>query len=371
MALTTSQWNKASKRNRKLVALVTAVLLASTPAAGILPGGGTAAAAESMLNVVPQPFVIDGIRTTVPTAIVDGETYISLRALNEKLGLATSWDAKARTAIVIGRNRVFIASPDKGTYELNGQPVYGSMSILSNGSTYIPLRFLLERMGYTISYDAPTRTIGIQTIDENKLTIASKTISEVNKSQSLIIHYPVISGYKNEEAEDRVNAYLKKEAETFAVSAQESLTKAIQDNKKWQAENPDVDYPPVAYEATYTITYNENDHLSLYVDYYIDLGGAHGSTIRVPYTFDLSTGETVSLKQAANNNANYVSIINKNINDQIKARKLDLIAPFEGIKADRPYYLRHGAIVISFEQYEYTAYALGMPEFAIPLKVFD
>lgn len=364
--------NKSLKRKRKLAAALAASMLLSTaPAAGLLPGAGSAAAAAAMLNVVSQPFFIDGKRTDVPTAIVDGETYISLRALNEKLGLSTSWDSKTRSAVVTGRNRVLIASPVNGSYELNGQRVYGSQAILNNGSTFLPLRFLLERMGYVISYDAKTRTITIQTINENKLNFATKTISKVTEKQSLLIHYPVISGYENDEGQSKVNAFLKKEAEAFAVSGQQSLTQATQESEQLQSDNPDIDYPPVAYEGNYTITYNEQDRLSLFVDYYIDLGGAHGTTVRIPYTFDLKTGETVYLKEAAGGNADYVTIINQSINAQIKARKLDLISPFEGIKPDRPFYLRHGAIVITFEQYEYTAYAQGMPEFTIPFRAFE
>jgi len=38
------------------------------------------------------------------------------------------------------------------------------------------------------------------------------------------------------------------------------------------------------------VTYNEQDKLSLYVDYYSYTGGAHGSVARVTYTFDLKTG---------------------------------------------------------------------------------
>ncbi|MEV5029104.1 stalk domain-containing protein [Paenibacillus sp. LPE1-1-1.1] len=370
--------NKSLKRKRKLAAALTASMLLSTaPAAGLLPGADFAAAAEgsaaaaSMLNVVSQPFLIDGMRTEVPTAIVDGETYISLRVLNEKLGLATSWDVKSRSAVVTGRNRVFIASPVNGSYELNGQRVYGSQAILNNGSTFLPLRFLLERMGYVISYDADTRTVDIQTIKENTLNFATKTISEVTEKQSLLIHYPVISGYENADTQSKVNAFLKREAESFTVSGQQSLTKTMQENEKLQSDNPDIDYPPVAYEGNYTITYNEQDMLSLYVDYYIDLGGAHGTTVRIPYTFDLKNGDTVSLKEAAGSHSDYVAIINQSINAQIKARKLNLLNPFEGIKPDRPFYLRHGAIVITFEQYEYTAYAQGMPEFMIPFRSFE
>ncbi|WP_240489256.1 RsiV family protein [Cohnella thermotolerans] len=110
--------------------------------------------------------------------------------------------------------------------------------------------------------------------------------------------------------------------------------------------------------------------MSLYVDYYVYTGGAHGMTARQPYTFDLATGNVLTLKEAAEGNANYVPIINAEIAKQIKVRKLELLTPFKTIEADRPFYLNHNGLVIYFEQYEYTPYAAGMPEFVIPLKAF-
>lgn len=126
-----------------------------------------------------------------------------------------------------------------------------------------------------------------------------------------------------------------------------------------------------AFEGAFNVTYNEQGRLSLYVDYYSYLGGAHGITIRVPYTFDLGNGELLTLKEAADYNSKYLSIINASINKQIKERKLPLIAPFNGIKSNRSFYLKHEGIAIAFEQYEYTSYAEGMPEFVTPFEAFE
>jgi hypothetical protein len=363
-------------RNRKLASVLAAALLIGTaPAAAWLPGSAqtaSAAPASVALKVASQPFVIDGVRSTVPTANVNGDTYIGIRSLNEKLGLATNWDSKSRTVTINGRNRTFKASPDKGSYLLNGQPVYGSPAILNNGSAYMPLRFLLERMGYSISYDGPSRTVGIRTIKENVLVISSKKIVGNVKNQPLHIYYPFIAGYANDAAQTKINAFLKKEAEAYAVSGQKAISQGAADNEAYRMDNPDakVRVMPVSYDGSYTVTYNEQNRLSLYMDYYIDLGGAHGMTVRIPYTFDLTTGNVLTLKEVTGGKADYVSIINASIRNQIKATKLALIAPFDGIKSDRPYYLKQGAVVIAFEQYEYTPYAAGMPEFAIPFTAF-
>ncbi|OBZ11256.1 MULTISPECIES: stalk domain-containing protein [Bacillales] len=363
---------KQSRSTRKAATVIAAAMLfASAPVAGWLPGGGVAAAAAQQLKIVSQPFVIDGIRSSIPTANVDGNTYISIRALNNKLGLSTSWDAATRSVVIKGRDRTLSASPDDGSYKLNGQPLYGNPAILINGSTYLPLRFVLERMGYGISYDGKTRTVGIETIKENALSIGTETISKVTKDQSLLIHYPVITGYTNEASQTKINEFLKQEAETYAASGQQAIAKAAADNKEMEANNKDMTMPVLSFDGAYTITYNEQNTVSLYVDYYSYLGGAHGMTERVSYTFDLMTGEELKLEDVTSGNLNYTSIIDASIREQIKARKLLLISPFEGIKPDRDFYLKHGAVVIAFGQYEYTSYAEGMPEFAIPFKAFE
>lgn len=357
---------------KKIAALVTAALLVvSTPAVGGIAGGVAAAAESQQLNVTSQPYNINGVLSNVPSANVEGNTYIGIRVLNETLGLGTSWDPKTRSITVTGRDRTFVASPDDGSYTLNGQVIYGNPAIIENDTAYLPLRFVLERMGYGISYDHGSKTVGIDTIQENTLSIETSTINKVTQEQSLIIHYPVISGYENAESQTKVNDFLKKEAEAYAVTGQQALSQAHKDVSELEDANPDLAMPPLSFEGTYTITYNEDNRLSLYVDYYTYLGGAHGMTERVPYTFDLKTGEQLSLREAANNHENYLDIINASIREQIKERKLLLLNPFEGIASDRPFYLKHGAVVISFDQYEYTAYAEGMPEFLTSFLAFS
>ncbi|NIK78207.1 hypothetical protein FHS15_003345 [Paenibacillus castaneae] len=363
--------HKSNKAKHKIsTVLAAALLLGSASTIAWTPGVNTVAAAAQTLQVVSQPFVIDGIKSTVPTANVDGNTYISIRALNDKLGLATSFDSNTKAVTIQGRDRVFTANSKDGSYELNGQLIYGNPAILQNGSAYMPLRFILERMGYGITYDAASRSVGIQTLTENKLAIETKTISNHTAGQSLLIQYPVITGYENPETEYKMNTYLKKEAEAYAASGQHAIAEASASNDELGAADKDTTIPDATYQSYYTVTYNEQNQLSLYIDYYLYTGGAHGMTERVPYTFDLSSGDVVTLKEAANSNPNYVAIINAAIRNQIKTRNLNLLSPFEGIAGDRPFYLKHDAVIIAFGQYEYTPYAEGIPEFAITFEAF-
>ncbi|MEK8132508.1 DUF4163 domain-containing protein [Paenibacillus filicis] len=359
------------RMGKGMLALAAAITVIAAPGAAGLASTQAYAAESAALPIAPMTVVIDGEGTAVPAVLVQGDTYIGLRALNERLGLDTGWDPGKRLVTVSGRGRTLTFSLDAlDKYTLNSQPVYGLPAIVQDGSTYLPLRFLLERMGYGISYDAGTRSVHIETIPENILSVETRKISEEKEKQSLVIYYPQITRLGDQGVQDKINAFLKQEADSQAAAGRLMLATAAEDNKGAAAANPKNSIPPVTLEGRYTVTYNEQGRLSLYFDYYSYTGGAHGMTVRDPYTFDLSTGRLLSLQEAAEGNSKYVSIIDKAIQSQIRERNLPLLQPFETIESNRDYFLKHGALVIYFSQYEYTPYSEGIPQFEIPFSAF-
>ncbi|WP_222708714.1 stalk domain-containing protein [Paenibacillus sp. N3.4] len=334
--------------------------------------GGQALAAESnlgsSLRVVSQPIVIDGHSSEIQSANVSGSTYIGLRMLIEKLGFTLVWNEEERTATISGHNRTLKMSIDSGQYIVNDNRIYGSSTMLHEGSLFVPLRLIAEQMGYGVSYDAATQKITIDAIKENNLTIQTVKVAKEGSNQSSDIQYPQIAGLADKAVQQKINDFLVSENQARISAGLSAVKKADEENAKIKADNPTIIIPPSTLESSYEVTYNEQNKLSLYSDYYLYTGGAHGTTSRRGYTFDLLTGEQVTLKEAARNQANYVSQINTIIKKQISDTGLFLLAPFETIEADRDYFLKHEGIVVYFNQYEYTAYAEGMPEFIIPFS---
>lgn len=363
---TTTKRIQRSKRG--LIAFTMAITLAIAPlTAGVHLGN--AAAATVRYRIISQSFDINGVQTKITALNTDNTTYVGVRVLNTSLGLKTQWDKAKQTVTVSGRDRVLVLDLKTGAAALNEQTIYGIPAIVQNNMTYVPFRYLLEQLGYGVSYDKASNTVKVIAIQENELKITNSLIEQEDTKQSLRVNYPQLSGYANEEAQGRINDYLKKEAQKHADNGKVVLAEAIRYNDQAIADNPDLSIPPVLYEGTYTVTYNEQGKLSLYVDYYIYTGGAHGITVREPYTFDLSTGSLLTLKEAAINEK-YVSIINSEILSQIKARNIMMLNPFATIEADRDFFLRHSGVVVYFEQYEYTPYAEGMPEFEVSYDKF-
>ncbi|MFS0726951.1 stalk domain-containing protein [Paenibacillus sp. 1P07SE] len=358
------------KRSKKtpMIALAAAIALSVPAVAAPIPQ----ASAQHLVQT--QTYAIDGTRVDLPTINIDGTTYIGLRSLNTSLGLNTNYSPINREVHVEGNNRTMTIdlSEPVSAYFFNDQRVYGMSAIVQDGTTYMPVRFLLERMGYGISYDAAAKTVGITQIQENDLTIETHKIESGEGEPHVLVHYPQVSGYADEEAQASVNAFLKEQAEQRAAAGAEEIARAQSENDAAEADNPDLTIPPVSFDGTYLVTYNEQDKLSLYVDYYSYTGGAHGITDRAAYTFDLTTGEQLSLQDAANGRADYVEVINDSIQRQLDAGAYHFMEPFESIDtADQNFFLKHDAIVVYFGVYEYTAYAEGIPEFPVPFTAFE
>jgi hypothetical protein len=357
---------KKNKGKRDLLAITLAATLLAAPMALSLPAGHAAAATiSSKFSSTATPFNIEGTRTSIATINKNNTTYIALRSLNNSLGLSTNYEKATQVVNIAGRGRVLQIDLKNKATTLNGQLIFGPEPILQNGTTFLPLRFLLERMGYEVSYEQATKVIGIHAIQENNLKIHSEVIGADGDGKSLLVYYPVISGYENNAVQQKINTFLKKEADRNVGAGSKQMEQALEENK-----NPTATIRQPSFDGHYTVTYNEQGRLSLYVDYHIYRGGAHGDTARIPYTFDLATGNVLSLKEVANGNVKYVSIINNKIKAQIKSRKVLLNTPFQTIEADRDYFLNRSGVVIYFTQNEYTSFAEGMPEFVIPYTDF-
>ncbi|WP_058304097.1 stalk domain-containing protein [Gorillibacterium timonense] len=327
-------------------------------AASTYSGEETQAAANAIL---PKTLTmkINGQVQSVPGAVSkNGDTtYVALRFLSDKLGLKVSWDPATKSSTVSGRNVTIVTKEsDPRPYTINGQKIYGTSPVIRNGTTYIPLRFFLETLGYNVDYNA-NKQITITALPINALTITTKTINETTSKQEFEIQYPQLTGLADKAVQDKINSFLKTEVEKMAAEARKDLKES------------EPGAAPNSFTVNYFIKSNVHDKLSLYLESYLYLGGAHGSPARIPFTFDLKTGKVLTLQEAALGNPNYKTIINKEIKKRF-ANQDYLLTPFESIKDNQSFYLQNDAIVVFFDPYEYTPYAAGFPEFTLPLRLF-
>lgn len=126
-------------------------------------------------------------------------------------------------------------------------------------------------------------------------------------------------------------------------------------------------------DASYEIKKNSTDVVSLIIKYYKYSGGAHGYYEYVPYNIDMRSGEFLEISDLFKEDVDYKTIINKEINNQIKLlgnkeENIEKIYDFYSIKDNQKFYLQDKSIVIFFDLYEIAPYAAGIPEFPVEVE---
>jgi len=192
-------------------------------------------------------------------------------------------------------------------------------------------------------------------------------LKEIRSKDDLLevkLKVPQIESLKTVSILEKINIELLKDALSFKTEIESIAKENSQEAIKHGLPNT-----PYAAFSDYKVNLNKNNILSLYIDYYQFTGGAHGSTVRKCYNYDLSTGEKLSLNDLFKANASYKEIINKEIENQINKNK-GIYFPeyFKGISDDQCFSIDKDNLIIYFQQYDIAPYATGIPEFKIPLS---
>ena len=112
--------------------------------------------------------------------IEDGRTLVPMRFLFEQMGADVEWDQATQTATATMNNTAVAFAIDDTNAEVNGSATAMDVPArLVNGKTMVPLRFLSEKLEYTVTWDEETRTAIItNSIDAPNVEVAENTGNE-------------------------------------------------------------------------------------------------------------------------------------------------------------------------------------------------
>lgn len=95
--------------------------------------------------------------------IENDRTLVPMRFLFEQMGATVDWNAETQTATATLNDTAVTFGIDDTEATVNNQPTTMEVPAqLVNGKTMVPLRFLSEELGYTVTWDEETRTAIIE-----------------------------------------------------------------------------------------------------------------------------------------------------------------------------------------------------------------
>lgn len=228
---------------------------------------------------------------------------------------------------------------------------WGIIILIALGFSLLIHRFILPKI--------IEKTPGVAAI-----SIKEREIKEAHPELEMELTIPYVEGLQDEHVQEKINAAL----EQPIIRAKTYMEQISVDAKEG-------DFPfdrPYHLQATYKVTYQQKDLLSVVISLYEYTGGAHGIPVQYAFTFNLTTGDPLTLKDLFQAEAPYIEAIDHYIEKTIEAAPEDDYFEgefgFQGIHSEHPFYLTQGAVVIFFTPYEIAPYSTGIPEFHIPIE---
>lgn len=228
-------------------------------------------------------------------------------------------------------------------------------------SAFLTLLCLSSIFGKTFSAAlSDADSVYIRALDYYDESEDSSTIIEIT--------YPKIHGLLNKTVEEKINSFLEEE---FLISIgwfDEFV--AMLDSF------PTLEYERgmfFSFETGFDIKLLNEKILSLALNHYEFTGGAHGNFFAMGYTFDLNTGDLLTLDKIITQGSLLAisKICEKRILEIFEAESLSDAGMFEDyidLTADQDFFLLSDALVFQFDPYEIAPYSMGNIEVEIPFE---
>jgi hypothetical protein len=102
------------------------------------------------------------IKFDTPPVIREGRTLFPIRVLTETFGATVDWDKEARTVTIEIDDKVIVLDLDEKEAIVDGEVIaLDTKPEIVQNRTVVPLRFILETMGFEVEYNPETGVIEI------------------------------------------------------------------------------------------------------------------------------------------------------------------------------------------------------------------
>ncbi len=107
-------------------------------------------------------FNKQNLQLAEPPFVTNGSTYVPLRFIGEAIGGSVKWEQTTGNITIQQDKMTLILKPATGSAIVNGKEVVLKLQpIIKNNTTFVPLRFILEQFGLQINWDSSSQQIEI------------------------------------------------------------------------------------------------------------------------------------------------------------------------------------------------------------------
>ncbi len=211
------------KKIKRLMCLLCAIVVVFN---GIKIVQGAEAGENAIKLIIGEKKIVkieNGTETTIETDVApiikEGRTFVPVRGVFEIVGAEISWDANEKAATVkTTDNEVIVRIDNKQSY-VNGKHIMmDAPPFIQDGRTLIPLRFISENLGYSVSWNGETQVITI-------------TLPEAKKEEN------VVKADVETEAEHETKEPEKKELEVCEATSSKKIGTYIPVGSKWNIKS--------------------------------------------------------------------------------------------------------------------------------------
>ncbi len=126
--------------------------------------GGGASADSYPIRILQDGHVVPFLEGEGQVLVDEnGRTLVPVRKVAEILGAQVSWKAETQTVTIAKGARLLLVTIGNQAIWSGGKAIpMDTAAQIIDGRTYLPLRAISENLGYRIQWDAQTRTIGFE-----------------------------------------------------------------------------------------------------------------------------------------------------------------------------------------------------------------
>ncbi|QGQ98817.1 copper amine oxidase N-terminal domain-containing protein [Paenibacillus psychroresistens] len=143
--------------------IATAVVLAVISSTTLLAATELPAPIKGQMMI---PVIVNGLKVLFPDTepFIDdnGRTMVPVRFVSEKLGGEVKWDAASKVVTITYKSKVITMPLDSKEVTIDGASItLDTSAVLTEGRTMVPLRFVSEAMEATVVWDEPAHAVQV------------------------------------------------------------------------------------------------------------------------------------------------------------------------------------------------------------------